>query len=31
MSDDSTGNITLSSGAIKFLETQQVAQGAKNQ
>ena len=29
MSDDSTGNITLSSGAIKFLETQQVAQGAK--
>ena len=29
MTDDNTGNITLSSGAIKFLETQKVAQGAK--
>ena len=29
MTDDNTGNITLSSGAIKFLETQKVTQGTK--
>ena len=29
MIDDNTGNITLSSGAIKFLETQKVTQGTK--